>query len=314
MGKTVSFSYNDIDTSGMSKDELEALGIEAEEEELEEEETEEEEEEEEESEEEEAEEEEPEEEEEEEKGEKKEPRIPKSRFDEAVQKEREQRIRLEEKTKYLEEQIQRLEALATKVAVKEEVVEEYDFDIAEGKYAELLISGEVDEATKLRREINKQRDNQIKSLIKNIKSEAEEAVKTTTRNLSERDKKAIVIEESIVKYPFLNSDHADFDEKLVKRINYVSAGYETEGLTPSQALKTAIEELVPKTVKPTSEAKKKEKVVAISKQPPKTDTTKRIKSKELTEYDWEEMSQEDFRKLYKESPDLVNKYLRRVNP
>lgn len=311
MGKTVSFSYNDIDTSGMSKDELEALGIEAEEEELEEEETEEEEEEEEESEEEEAEEEEPE---EEEKEEKKEPRIPKSRFDEAVQKEREQRIRLEEKTKYLEEQIQRLEALATKVAVKEEVVEEYDFDIAEGKYAELLISGEVGEATKLRREINKQRDNQIKSLIKNIKSEAEEAVKTTTRNLSERDKKAIIIEEAVVKYPFLNSDHADFDEKLVKRINYVSAGYETEGKTPSQALKAAIEELVPKTIKSTAEAKKKEKVVAMSKQPPKTDTTKRIKSKELTDYDWEEMSQEDFRKLYKESPDLVNKYLRRVNP
>ena len=311
MGKTVSFSYNDIDTSGMSKDELEALGIEAEEEELEEGETEEEEEEEEGSEEEEAEEEEPE---EEEKEEKKEPRIPKSRFDEAVQKEREQRIRLEEKTKYLEEQIQRLEALATKVAVKEEVVEEYDFDIAEGKYAELLISGEVDEATKLRREINKQRDNQIKSLIKNIKSEAEEAVKTTTRNLSERDKKAIIIEEAIVKYPFLNSDHTDFDEKLVKRINYVSAGYETEGKTPSQALKAAIEELVPKTIKSTAEAKKKEKVVAMSKQPPKTDTTKRIKSKELTDYDWEEMSQEDFRKLYKESPDMVNKYLRRVNP
>ncbi len=308
MGKTVSFSYNDIDTSGMSKDELEALGIEAEEEELEEEEEETEEEEE------ESEEEETEKEELEEEEEKKEPRIPKSRFDEAVQKEREQRIRLEEKTKYLEEQILRLEALATKVVVKEEVVEEYDFDIAESKYAELLISGEVDEATKLRREINKQRDNQIKSLIKNIKSEAEEAVKTTTRNLSERDKKAIIIEEAIVKYPFLNSDHADFNEGLVKRINYVSAGYETEGKTPSQALKLAIEDLVPKTIKSTSEAKKKEKVVAMSKQPPKTDTTKRIKSKELTDYDWEEMSQEDFRKLYKESPDLVNKYLRRVNP
>lgn len=310
MGKTVNFSYNDIDTSELSKEELEALGIESEEEEEEEEDTEEEESEVEETEEEE--EEEPEEEKEEEK--KKEPRIPKSRFDEAVQKEREQRIRLEERTKYLEEQILRLETLATKVAVKEDPVVEYDFDAAESKYAELLISGEVEDATKLRREINKERDNQIKSLIKGIKSEAEEAVKTTTRNLSEKDKKNIIIEEAIVKYPFLNSDHENFDERLVKRINYVAAGYETEGKSPSQALKAAIEDLVPKAPKQVSTEKKKEKMATLSKQPPKTDSTKRIKSKELTEYDWEEMSQEDFRKLYKESPDLVNKYLRRVNP
>ena len=146
----------------------------------------------------------------------------------------------------------------------------------------------------------------------NIKSETEESVKRTTRSLSEKDKKDLVIQEAISKYKFLDSEHESYNENLVKKINYLSAGYESEGQTPSVALKTAIEELVPK-IEKKEQVKPTKKAEVMQKQPPKAESSKKVKQKSFDDYDWEEMSQADFRKLYKESPDLVNKYLRRTN-
>lgn len=250
---------------------------------------------------------------EEEEPKKPEPKIPKSRFDEAVQKEREKAQKLEERTRYLEDQINKLLELQLKKVPEEKQVEttNFDFDKAEEQYAELLISGEIQDAAKLRSQINKERDKQFQTILANIRKEAEESVKNTTKALSEAEKKNLVIQEAFVEYPFLDSENENFNEELVSDINLLAASYETnKGMSPSVALKSAINKLVPK--KQTKDStKQQKKVESMSRQPPDTKSSKVVKDKNIDELDFENMSQREFRELYKKHPNLINEYLRK---
>ena len=310
------FQFDDIDLSEYSEEELLALGISQEDiDTLRGEETEEE------SEEEEDKEEDPEEEgeeeqveEEEEKPTKKEPRIPKSRFDEAVAKEREKAIRAEERAKYLEERIEQLlEASKMAPAKQAEVEPEFDFATAEEQYAEHLISGEVKEAATLRIKIEKERDKYVQKLLKSVTEEA----KKESRKLSEEDKKDIVIQKALTTYSFLDDKSPDFDKELVEEINFLAIGYETKHkMSPAEALQKAVDKLAKPKVK-TEVVKKKvaeakaKKVDAMKKQPPSVSSAKSIKDKSVDDFDWENMSQKEFEELYKKSPKLVNEALRK---
>ena len=312
-----SIKYDDVDLTDYSEDELRVLGLSEEEiqaikgepEADEEEEAEEEEEQ-------EAEEEVVEEEEKEEPP-KKEPRIPKSRFDEAVQKEREKAIRAEERAKYLEERIEQLIALQTDLANKQnkevEVVKEFDFDAAEDQYAQLLIEGEVAEAAKLRKEMEKARERRIQDLLKSVKEEA----KATTKQLSIEEKKEVVIQEALSKYSFLDDNSEDYNKEAVEEINFLAAGYEVKNKMPAhEALKKAIERIaapLTKSVdtKKTTAEKKTKKMEAMKKQPPETSSAKSVQEKTADDFDWDNMPQEEFRALYKKSPKIISEALRK---
>lgn len=313
--------YDDVDLSEYSPEELEALGIdipniqeEEEEEEIEEQESPEKEEEE------EVEDEELEEivEQAEKQSKQKEPRIPKSRFDEAVQKEREKAIRAEERSKYLEEQIERLIALQQQVAPKQEsqAEPEYDFDAAEEQYVELLLQGDTKEAAQLRSQINREKDKWVKNLVQEVSKQAKEEAQKETKRLSESDKVNIVITEALAKYSFLDVNSEDYDEDLVEEINYVAQGYEQrKGMTASEALKKAIQRLVKEEPKKVVSSKAKEakekKVASMKQQPPTMESAKGIKDKKSTDFDFENMSQAEFRKLYKENPEIIKEALRK---
>lgn len=316
------FKYDDVDLSELSKDELIALGIDVpEDEEEEEEDTEDQEDIEDESDEDEGSDQDEDEDDEDEEPElkKKEPRIPKSRFDEAVSKERERAIRAEERSKYLEERIEYLIKLQEKVAEEPKEVEpKFDFDKAEEDYAGLLIEGEIKEAAKLRAKINAEKDKWIQTLITDIKKQAKEEATSTTKTLTENQKKQLVVEEAISKYSFLDSESDDFDEELVDEINSVAYGYEVKHkLSPADALKKALARFVkdeekPKESKQKLDERKKEKVEKMKKQPPTQGTsTGKIKDKKAVDFDWENMSQTEFRKLYRKNPSLVQEAMRK---
>ncbi len=312
-----SIKYDDVDLTDYSEDELRVLGLSEEEIQAIKGEPEADEEEEAEEEEEQEAEEEVEEEEEKEEPPKKEPRIPKSRFDEAVQKEREKAIRAEERAKYLEERIEQLIALQTDLANKQnkevEVVKEFDFDAAEDQYAQLLIEGEVAEAAKLRKEMEKARERRIQDLLKSVKEEA----KATTKQLSIEEKKEVVIQEALSKYAFLDDNSEEYNKEAVEEINLLAAGYEVKNKMPAhEALKKAIERIAAPltkhvdTKKVTAE-KKTKKMEAMKKQPPETSSAKSVQEKTADDFDWDNMSQEEFRTLYKKSPKIINEALRK---
>jgi hypothetical protein len=308
--------YDDVDLSEYTEEELRLFGVSEEDikeifgkEEEDEEEKEDEEED-------EPEEEEEEPEEEEEKPKKREPRIPKSRFDEAVAKEREKAIRAEERSKYLEERINELLALKEQIQTKptEDPESAFDFDEAETKYAELLLEGEAQEAAKLRIKINKERDKYLQEVVKSVKEEAKKA----TKDLSVAEKKEVVIQQALTEYEFLNEESESYNEDLVMEINALAAGYEVKGkMSPDKALQKAIDRLAKpmlkkEEVKKTLGERKAKKVETMKKQPPNTSGAKSVKDKTVDDFDWENMSQAEFRDLYKKSPKLVQEALRKA--
>ena len=244
-------------------------------------------------------------------------RIPKSRFDEAVGKEREKVKAAEERAAWLESQINKLiELQANKGSEKVEQIEEQaaDVDDLEAEYVNKILEGEVDEAKKIRKQINQIQEKRISSLLEETKKNAKEEA----RNLSEQEKFDIAVQKSVVEYPFLDPDHETYNEELVIDINALSKGYVQSGTSSAQALEKAVKKLAepykkslekPKksTTKKTTqrEAQKADKK---AKQPPNTKSGK-VKSLTPDDIDWDNMSEAEFDKLYKENPKLITKYL-----
>lgn len=173
--------------------------------------------------------------------------IPKERFDEVNNRMKD----AERRQQWLEEQ------LATLINDRqpkepEPVVIQYDFDDAEARYADLLISGELDEAKKLRREINVQNQLVIDSRMKELKSSLLNEAENRVRGLSEEDKVTAIIEDAKNKYTALNDNNPDFDQDLVNDINALTVGYIQRGDSKSKAIQKAIDKLVAPGKKKTS--------------------------------------------------------------
>jgi hypothetical protein len=321
--------YSDLDLSELSDAELDALGIDPssieredpeedeEKEEDEEEETLEEEEEKEEEDDEEEESTEEDEEEEVEEDKDKDIRIPKARFDEAVQKERQKAQEAEQRTKFLEEQINRLLEMQTTGKAVEEKVEEVavDIDALEAQYAEKLLEGETDEAIKIRRQINAEYQKLVNNAIKSAKEEA----RAESKSLSETEKFNLVKEDSFNKYPFLSNESDTFDQELVAEINALAAGYkQTLELSPADALKKAVNKLAPpykkqlegkKTATKQATDRKQEKAKRVAKEPVRSKGSS-VKNISPDELDWENMSEKEFDHLYKTNRKVVDAYLK----
>lgn len=173
-------------------------------------------------------------------------RIPKSRLDQVIKQREEEK----ERNLWLQEQLEAM--IQRQTEVKEEVQEEvdegppdFDFDEAESKYIELILEGEVKDAMALRREINKVRDEvynyQIESVRKNVTSDA---VDQTAKSLDEQRFNGLLTG-YIKEYDFLNDESDNYNAKAVTMANKLMAGYLQEGKRKSEALKLAVDDILP---------------------------------------------------------------------
>lgn len=167
---------------------------------------------------------------------KKEPRIPKSRFDEQVGKEREAREAAERRAAELERQLverQQQERQSADVEAVEAKIGEM-----EKQYSQLLLDGEADKAAQIMSQIRK-----AERQIATTEAEARTAQRTTQILESERVELAIAQAES--QFPQLNPESEEFDEQIV---NFVLAEQQrlikTQGLAPSKALGRAAESVM----------------------------------------------------------------------
>lgn len=247
-------------------------------------------------------------------------RIPKARFDEAVQKERAKAESLEKQILAQQDQINKLLELqlSRDTEKTQEQVEktQENVDELEAQYAEALLQGETADAVKIRTKINKINQDMINKLVE----EARQTAKAEAKTLSEDEKFNIVVSTSTAKYPQLDNNSEDFDEDLVDEINALAAGYQqTKKLSADKALQKAIDKLI-KPVKedvkenktPISDKKKSDKTKKVAKEPPRAPATK-IKDLSEDEIDWENMSEKEFDTLYKKNPEMVSNYLNGIH-
>ena len=176
---------------------------------------------------------------------KKEPRIPKSRFDDVNNRMKD----ATERNLWLEEQLEKLINQNTvqqkKDTPKVPDLPEYDYDAAEEQYISLIIEGEVGKATKLRNEINVTRQKELVALIASIENKSAESAKSQSFLLLEKERFENSITNMESKYPFLNHKDKAYNEEAVETVNTLLAGYLASGKGKVESLQLAIKKALP---------------------------------------------------------------------
>lgn len=160
----------------------------------------------------------------------KEARIPKSRFDEAVGKEREAREAAERRAQELERKL--AETSANKEAAAEIERIEGEVEALELKYQELLLDGNTGEAAKVMRQI-RLAERQIAT------AEAESRAQATTAKAIEADRLEAAIARLESDYPEFNTQSEVYDEDLVGLVLTKQRSLIQGGMSPSTALTKA---------------------------------------------------------------------------
>jgi ribosomal protein L17 len=167
--------------------------------------------------------------------------IPKERFDEVNNRMKD----AERRQVWLEQQLEGLIHERNNIPVQPVVKEpDYDFDTAEEKYAELLISGELDEAKKLRREINLKQQESIAARMSALENRLVQEAEARVKGLTEDERANIVIENAKSKYSVLDDTSSDFNQDLVNDINALASGYIQRGDNKAKAIEKAIGKLI----------------------------------------------------------------------
>lgn len=244
---------------------------------------------------------------------KKEPRIPKSRFDEVIQ----QREDAKERNLWLESQLEKLIGQANKqqeAIVPKVEVSLYDFDKAEEDYISLIIEGEISKASKLRNEINREQEAKMMNIIKNIESSVSTKAKSDSSALLEDERFNAFVETVEVKHPFLDSNHKDYNEEAVDTVNTLLAGYISAGKGKTEALRLAVAKVTPLYFKPevkqslgnkrTVEAGKKAAKAAAA-QPVRTKNSATTKLVDNSDVDITKISEKEFAKLTSKERSLL---------
>ena len=164
----------------------------------------------------------------------KEARIPKSRFDEAVGKEREAREAAERRAAELEARLQKQEAAKGQAQARSEQLAAIDAQVAqmEEKYQELLLDGNTKEAAALMREI-RMAERQV------AKMEAQEESAAVVSQELERQRFGVAVARLEADYPVLNPQSDAYDNDLVQMVLLVHNDMVRQGVAPSEALVTA---------------------------------------------------------------------------
>jgi hypothetical protein len=236
---------------------------------------------------------------------KKEPRIPKSRFDEVIQ----QREEARDRNLWLEDQLEKLINQSSQqqkqTPPKEPEAPKYDYDAAEEEYINLIIGGDIAKATKLRNDINKFRQKDLEVLISGIEGKANDNAKSTSSLLLEKERFESSITNMESKYPFLNHKDKNYNEEAVETVNTLLAGYLAAGKGKVESLQLAIKKVLPlydkkADTKPTLGNQRKveagKKAAQASKQQP-TKQKVSTRTSDLGKADINTMSERDFSKL-----------------
>jgi len=157
----------------------------------------------------------------------KEPMIPKSRFDEVLQKQKALQKQLEEA------QNPPLEA------IKE--APEYNFDEKEQEYQELVLNGESEKASSLRAEI---RDAEKQQMMFEMQSRMGQTVQQSNE-ATELQAKAVEIQKI---YPILDETSAVYDEVKTQEVLDLRDAYMIQGRTGAESLQKAVDLLMPSPV------------------------------------------------------------------
>lgn len=232
-------------------------------------------------------------------------KIPKSRLDKALKQRDEQR----ERTLWLEEQLEKLinsQTRQTQSVVQTPAEPTYDFDVAEEQYATFLIEGDTVKAARLRKEIDSERQKEIRSLISDIKRSNDDEVTAKVKDAAETEKFNSLIKNYENKYPFLNADNDDSNEEAIDTVNALMSGYLAKGSSKSEALKKAIEKVAPMYAKsePAKKSLGKERKIEAGKKAAQASKNQPTKTKSSTSTNIDtsklniaKMSERDFNKL-----------------
>jgi hypothetical protein len=236
---------------------------------------------------------------------KKEPRIPKSRFDEINNRMKD----ANERNLWLEEQLEKLINQQSQQQKQSEPkvpeAPKYDYDAAEEEYINLIIGGDIAKATKLRNDINKFRQKDLELLISGIENKANDNAKSTSSLLLEKERFESSITNMESKYPFLNHKDKSYNEEAVETVNTLLAGYLAAGKGKVESLQLAIKKVLPlyekKGVdKPTLGNQRKveagKKAAAASKQQPAKQKTN-TRTSDMGKVNVNTMTDRDFSKL-----------------
>lgn len=162
---------------------------------------------------------------------KKDTRIPLSRHEAVLNKEREKRAELER-------QLAQYQTGAEVANINSEITKLEDKVIElEKEYTKLLAEGKLDEASAKMAEIRKT-DRSITETKADMKIQAAEA-----RNV-ERARYNIALERIEAAYPILNEDHDDFNAETMAEVVELKEAYQLKGFTPTAALQKAVKLLV----------------------------------------------------------------------
>ncbi len=213
----------------------------------------------------------------------KEPMIPKSRFDEVLQKQKALQKQLQEATK------------PTEVAQKVE----YDFAAKEAEYQEHILNGEVTKATALRAEI---RDVERQNMLYEMQERMGQTVQQSTEAVALQNK-AIELQKA---HPELDETSATYNESLTQEIMDLRDAFIVQGFSGADALDKAAKYILPSNTvteaavkedpvqKQVTQKKKvantKKKIEAAEKQPPAMKGKNKVEQK----VDVSTMSVEEF--------------------
>lgn len=158
---------------------------------------------------------------------KKDARIPLSRHEAVLAKEREKRAELERQLAQYQN--------GKQVAAVNADINGLETDVLgmEKEYTTLLADGQVDQATALMAKI-RATERQMSAARTNLEMQAMEARAT------ERARYGVAVERVEASYPTLNEDHADFDAALMSEVMDLQAAYVSRGLTTTAALQKAV--------------------------------------------------------------------------
>ena len=157
-------------------------------------------------------------------------KIPKSRFDEAVGKEREAREAAERRATDLERRLRETSQSQTRQAEVDAI--ETQVEELETKYQELLLDGNTADAAKIMKQI-RHAERQIAT------AEAEAKASQMTARAIEADRLELTIAKLEADYPEFNPDSEQFDADLSTLVVAKQRDYIAEGMSPSKALSKA---------------------------------------------------------------------------
>lgn len=236
-------------------------------------------------------------------------RVPRSRLNQVIQQREEEK----ERSAWLEEQLSTLIKQRQEPEVVEEApaeVPSYDFDTSEAKYIELVLEGSIDDAGKLRREINQERDKIYDHQLASVKASLSEEVKASSENTRTTAKFEDFLEDTFASKEYLDDTNDAYNEQAVQMANRLMIGYMQEGKDKIEALDQAVKDISPMFEEKPSLGKKspskrtvsarKKAVSASEAQPPSTENSGGKKSaRDLDKINISKMSEKAFNSLTK---------------